>query len=155
MMEASPTRWFSWDYTVLEDGRPVCLLEMSSWRERGQFEVHGDDYEVSREGLISGAFELSGRGDVLATAVKPSAFRSRFVLDYGRSRYVLKTRSAFRREMVLLEDDEVVGTLKPRGVFSRSMAINLPTVLPMPVKVFIVGLTVILWKRYASDTSGA
>ena len=39
----------------------------------------------------------------------------------------------------------------PEGLFTRRARINLPEELPLPVRVFMIWLTVILWKRDADN----
>ena len=43
----------------------------------------------------------------------------------------------------------MVGSLAAKGVFSRGMNVDLPETLPLAVRVFVVWLTVVLWKRGA------
>jgi len=156
MLTAIPKHWFSWDFTVQEGSRDVAKIDVSWWREKGTLTVQGKDYHVYREGVMSGLFVLESAGAVLARAEKPSAFRRMFVIEHAGRQYTLQAKSAFRRAFVLLQGSQEVGWITPQGVFSRKSTVDLPESLPTPVKVFILWLTVILWKREAdAAASGA
>jgi hypothetical protein len=153
MLTAVPTRWFSWEFTVNDGPRSVATIDVSWWREQGTLTVGGVDHRVYREGMLSGDFILEVAGSVVARARKPSAFRRAFAIEHGRRRYVLQAASAFRRRMVLLEGDRTVGSMSPQSAFTRRADVDLPSDLPLAVRVFIIWLAVLLWKR--ESDSGA
>jgi hypothetical protein len=153
MLTAVPTRWFSWEFTVNEGSRSVATIDVSWWREQGTLTVGGVDHRVYREGMLSGSFILEAAGSVVARAMKPSAFRRAFVIEHGGRRYVLQAASVLRRRMVLLEGDRTIGSLAPQGAFTRRADVDLPLDLPLAVRVFVIWLAVILWKR--ESDSGA
>ena len=154
MLTAIPKRWFSWDFTVMDGAQAVGEIDVSCWREKGMVTVEGIDYRVYREGLMSGDFILASNDSVLARASKPSAFRRAFTIQYAGREYTLLAKSALRRAFALLDGNREVGSLSPRSIFTRRAAVDLPENLPLPLKVFIIWLTVILWKR-ESDSSAA
>jgi hypothetical protein len=154
MLTAVPKRWFSWDFMVAEDSHAVADIDISWWREKGVLTVKGVDYHVYREGMMSGDFILESAGSVLARAQKPSAFHRSFEIASEGKRYTLQAESALRRTFVLLEGNRKVGSVSPEGIFTRRAAVDLPAALPMAVRVFVIWLTVILWKR-ASDGAAA
>jgi hypothetical protein len=154
MLTAVPKSWFSWDFTVMDGSQNVGDIDMSCWREKGVLTVEGTDYRVYREGLMTGDFILALNDKVLARAKKPSAFRRAFIVEYADKRYTLRPTSAWGRGFALLDGDSVVGTLSPRGIFTRRAAIDLPKTMPLSVRVFIIWLAVIIWKREA-DAQGA
>ena len=147
MLELVPKSWFSWDFAALEASQPVAEIDISWWREKGVLTVQGASYPVYREGLASGDFLLESAGSVLARAQKPSAFRRSFLVEHAGKQYTLRAKSAFRRAFILLDGSEEVGSVCPEGIFTRRSKVDLPESLPLPVKIFIVWLTVILWKR--------
>jgi hypothetical protein len=154
MLTAVPKSWFSWDFTVMEGAQTVGDIDISCWREKGVITVEGADYRVYREGLMSGDFILASDDTVMARATKPSAFRRTFIVEHAGRQYTLRATSALCRSFELLDHDRVVGTLSPRGLFTRRAAIELPETLPLSVRVFIIWLAVILWKRDA-EAQGA
>ena len=153
MLKVISKSWFSWDYIVTDGASPIAEIDVSWWREEGVLTVHGSTYDVYREGLISGAFLLESDGSILARAEKPSAFRRSFELECGKKIYMLRAASAFRRKFVLIDGDREVGEISPDGVFTRRATADLPEDIPLPVKVFIIWLVVILWKRESDSAS--
>ena len=153
MLEVIPKSWFSWDFIVTDGASPVAEIDVSWWREKGVLTVRGSTYDVYREGLMSGAFLLESDGSILARAEKPSAFRRSFELECGGKFFTLRAESAFRRGFVLIDGDREVGWLSPNGVFTRRATADLPEGIPLPVKVFIIWLVVILWKRESDSAA--
>ena len=151
MLQIVPTHWYSWDVTVTDASRTVADIALSWWREKGALTIDGATYGVYREGLISGDFVLEHAGRVLARAEKPSVFRREFVIRHAGREYTLRRRSIFRRAFVLLAGSRHVGSIAPSGAFTRKAAADLPHELPLPVRMFIVWLTVISWRREQSS----
>jgi len=104
---------------------------------------------------MCGAFILESSGSIMARAEKPSAFRRSFIIDYRDKQYTLRAASALRRSFLLLDGDIKIGSLSPEGIFTRRTSVDLPAELPLPVKVFIIWLTVILWKRDSNSAAAA
>lgn len=154
MLTAVPKHWFSWDFTVTEGSQTVAEIDISWWREKGALTVQGVDYRVYREGMMSGDFILESAGSTLARAQKPSAFHRSFAIDHEGRRYILRAESVFRRTFLLLDGDRKIGSLSPEGIFTRRTKVDLPPALPLAVRVFVIWLTVILWKR-ESDSGAA
>lgn len=154
MLTVVPKQWFSWDFTVMEGSRAVAEIDISWWREQGVLTVQGVDYRVYREGMMSGDFILESAGSVLARAEKPSAFHRSFTIDHADRQFTLRAKAVFRRHFLLLDGDGEIGSVSPEGIFTRRATVDLPEALPLPVKVFIIWLTVILWKR-ESDSGAA
>lgn len=142
-----PTHWYSWDVTVTDESRPVADIATSWWREKGELTIGDTTYRVYREAPMSGAFVLEHAGCVLARAEKPSVFRRTFVIRHAGREYTLRRESMFRRAFVLLDGSRQIGSLAPNGAFTRKAAADLPRDLPLPVRMFIVWLTVISWRR--------
>ena len=154
MLTVVPKRWFSWDFDVEDDNRmPVGEVRLSAWRERGAVSAEGFENTVSRESAL-GAFVLERSGQVLARAEKPSAFRRTFAIEYDGKTYMLKALSAFGRAFVLYHDDLAIGTLAPTGFWTRRARVELPEDMPLTLKLFVIWLTLLHWKREA-DASHA
>ena len=41
MLRVVPKRWFSWDFTVMDESNTVADIDMSWWREKGVLAVEG------------------------------------------------------------------------------------------------------------------
>jgi hypothetical protein len=154
VLEAIPKHWYSWDYTVAHDGVTVADIDVSSWREKGVVTIEDVAYRAYRERLMGGAFLLERDGELLARAVKPSALSRRIMIEHDGVSFTLRPRSALGRSFQLVDSVRIAGILTPRSAFSRRMKIDFWVDLPLPVTVFVIWLTVILWKRDA-DGAGA
>ncbi len=155
MLRAIPRHWFSWNYRIFEESQHVADIDVSWWCEKGLLTVQGDAYQVYREGPKRGAFILESSGTVLARAEKPSVFLRCFFFEHKGRFYTLRASSAFRREFILLDGAETIGFLSPEGIFTNRASVDLPETLPLAVRVFIVWLTVILWRRESDSNPAA
>jgi len=78
------------------------------------------------------------------------AFLHSFHVEYPGKSYTLKKESVIGRSFVLLENDIPAGSIQPEGFLTRKAAAGLPDDMPMPVKVFILWLAILLWRREAN-----
>ena len=150
MLRAVPDGWFSYDFTVFDrSGTSVAQVDLANWRETAKLEVRGTRYEAHRKGWRSKEFILEREdGRVVAVAEKPSAWKDRFVFEHGGNRYELKKESAWRSAIVLSRNGVgLVGSVRRRSFFNREWTVDVPEELPLEVRVFVVWLVVILWKR--------
>ncbi len=154
MLTAKPRHWFSWDYAVSRDSDHLADIDISWWREKGTLTIAGQPYSVYRERPMSGKFILESNGTIVASAEKPSSLKRRLLIEHAGTQYELKPRDMFTRTFELRAGSTVIGTLSPRNMFSRRMNVALPETLPLPVRMFVTWLTVILWKR-DSEAAGA
>lgn len=154
MLTATPRHWFTWDYAVSAGTEHLGDIDVSWWRERGMLTLGGQHYEVYRERPLGGDFILESEGTVLARAEKPSALRRRLVIHADGARYELRPRDLFTRTFDLHGESGIMGSLSASGVFSRRVKVDLPDTLPLPLRVFVVWLTVVLWKRDADANGG-
>ena len=86
----------------------------------------------------------------MLTAVPKSWFSCDFTVMDGTLRVGDIDMSCWREK-----GDKVVGALSPRGLFTRRAAIDLPETMPLSVRVFIIWLAVIIWKRDAEAQGAA
>lgn len=155
MLTAIPKSWFSKNYRVMDGALQVAEIDMSWWREEGRLVVEGAFYKACREKLMSGAFILeTDNGLALARAEKPGALRRRFHIEYGDRKYVFQAKSVWGREFILFDGQNEIGSVAPEGLLTRRAAVKLPDELPLPVKIFILWLAIILWER-ESDSGPA
>ena len=155
MWSAVPRHWFSWDFVVHDaTPKPVAEVRLSSWRERGAIVADGVEHKVSRQGFL-GAFVLVKGDSVVASAEKPSAFRESFQIDQEGRRYTLKRRSLWQRALVLYEGEKEIGSLVPIGLFTRRAQIALPDELPLLLRLFVIWLAMLLWKRDSDVAASA
>lgn len=154
MLKIVPEHWYSWDFRVLEDGNEVARLDRAWVRERGGFELDGDSYEIRRTSTLKGSFVLQRATTIVARAEKASLVRRAFDVQVGAVPYRLEAVSAFRREFRVLRAGVPWGTIRPVSAFRRTAVADLPDTASLPVRLFFIFLTLVLWKRQ-QDAAGA
>src|ERR1700739_419701 len=100
LLQLDPKSWFSWNFDVLQDGRPIAEIDISRWRERGVLAVDGMKYDVYRSGFMHGAFILELNGTRVASAEKPSAMVRSFKIECGGRTWKWEGK-IFKRAFVL------------------------------------------------------
>jgi hypothetical protein len=154
MMQIVPMNWFSWDFKVSDESRPMADIALSSWRDKGELVIGGATHWVYREVPLFGDFILESLGGVLARAEETSVFRRAFVIRHAGREYTLRPGSMFRSGFVLLDGSREVGSIVPKGIFTRKAAVDLPPDLALPLRLFIVWLTVMSWRQDAAAAGG-
>ncbi len=152
MVRAEPHSMFSWDFTVYEDGSPVAELDLAWIREAGDVVIDDVPCRMYRDGLL-GDFVLEARGFTLVRAVKLSVFLRTFEITYDDVQYTLKAQSPFLRAFELFQGDQRIGVMKPDHLFTRKMTADLPETMPLTVRLFIIWLVIVMWKRTAQSSS--
>lgn len=147
MLSAVPNGWFSRDFTIFDDHKAIAKIDLAWVRESGELYLDGSTYRVCREGLLSGFFVIEKEGRALARAEKPNALIRAFKVEYNNKSYVLEAESVLRREFVLREGVQTIGSVRPENAFTKKAIINLPAEIALPVRIFMVWLTLIMWKR--------
>jgi len=143
-----PKSWFSWRFTVIDGSRVVADIDLKSfWREKGVLSIEGADYLVRRDALLGGDFILESAGSPVAAAKHPSVLRRCFHITHGNKHYTLRAKSLWARQFVLLDESAEIGSISPDSWFTRRATIDLPEAIPIAVRMFIVWLALILWKR--------
>jgi hypothetical protein len=158
MLHAVQDGWSSYNFTVFDrSGMPVARAELSKWRETAKLEVAGGRFEAHSKGRTRKEFVLEkDDGQVVTGIEKPSIWRNRFVFEYGYNCYEIRKESAWGNAFVLYRNGVgLVGSIRSKGLFKREWIVDLPEELPLEVKVFIVWLMAILWKRSVSSAAGA
>lgn len=154
MLEAVPRRFLSSDFVLRSSDRAIAMLDVSTWRERAEFELEGVSHRVYREGFMSGAFVLERAGVIIARAIKPSAFRSRFELDVNGRAITLRKLSAFSRRFGIFAHDRQVGEIRRAGLFTRRVIIELPSDWSPAIQLFVFWLALVIWNREARAAAG-
>jgi hypothetical protein len=147
MLHVTPKSWFSPHFSVSDGDGVRATLEVAMLREAATLTIDGEEYRLYREGWASGDFMLERNGALVACATKPSALHSMFELAYEGRRYTLRRESLLRRDFGLYEHETRIGTLRPASIWSRAAEIDLPAELPLPVRIFIAWLMLLIWQR--------
>jgi len=152
MLRADPKGWFSSTHILFENDTEIGTIQFSGWREAGALTIKGSTYRVYRESLM-GPFLLAGTGAViLARAEKPSALYRTFVFQHVEKKYTLEAKFSWSTKFILLDSGRAVGSIYPEGTLKRKAMGDLPEEIPLPVRIFMLWLVMILWRRADSST---
>ena len=138
--ELLPHSWLSWDFSVVRGDSVIAEIEIPRWRETGVLKVGGLHYAAYREGVIGGSFILALDTTQLARAERTNWLSRSITIKRGEKTYRLKAKS-FGPSFILLDNGQEVGSLVPRGMFTRKTSVSLPDQLPLPVQMFVIWLT--------------
>ena len=131
----------------------MTTIDVAWVREAGEFDVAGSRYEIRREPMW-GAFVLRSAGREIARATKATFSRSFSVSTEG-AEYTLRAASAFQRKFVLERDGVKLGEIRPRSMFSRKCVVQLGSDLPLPLRIFLLWLVIILWRRASNAAASS
>ena len=148
MIEAVPKGFFRQDFILHSDDGGLVELDVSSWRERAEFELDGIPFKLYREGM-RGDFVLERAGTVIARATKTSAFFKIFKLDINGHALTLRKISAWRRGFGVYENDQLVGSIMPVTWFSQRSIVEMPADWNLALQLFLFWIVLLMWKRAA------
>jgi hypothetical protein len=147
MLTTVPDRPFTWNCAVYSDRHRLSSLSFSCWGEAGMFEIWGERYRIYPE--ADGTFVLEQNKRAIAIAEKPNPFYRMFFIQHGESWYELKAERAKGRRFVLQKDGELLGWITPQHPFTRKTNVQIPDTIPLCVRLFMVWLVMMLWRRTA------
>lgn len=148
---AKPKAWWSWTFSVFDNDNQIAETSFACLREAGTLQLANSTYRLYRQGAFRGPFILEKNGAVIAHADKPSALMRSFNVHHGEKTYTLEAESLFRRKFVVRELGSTIGSIAPQRACYRDARIDLPVALPLPVRLFMLWLTLLLWKREADS----
>jgi hypothetical protein len=151
-----PTSIFSTSARLEQDNTLVGELSLSIWREKARLELEDGTYELRREALLSGEFLLEKDGEVFARASKPSILENRFEIEAPGRALVLRKLSLWHWRYGLFDGDTQIGSISPQpGIFTRRTNIDVPADLPLPTRIFLFWLALIMIRRQSQAAAAS
>lgn len=147
MLEAVPRRLFSWDFIVFDKGKPVGHFHLSWFSNVVNIAVEKQSFRAMYTKKTKWSFTLNGAREGLAYAERSSDFYYTFDIHYGLERFTLSEEIPHTRVYALKKGDRKIGRIAPRSMFSRWAMVDLPAYLPIPVRVFMILLTLVFWRK--------
>jgi hypothetical protein len=77
------------------------------------------------------------------------------IVHYSGREYTLRKPSVWRRTFVLMDGERQIGSIAPESMWSRRATAELPHDWPTPIKLFVIWLVIVLWKRDAESAAAA
>ena len=148
-MEAHATSLLKSSYDIVDAGKVVASLNHSMWREKGEIKTPDHSFQVIRNGVVSGQFQLKLEDDVVATATRLSLWKQQYRIDINGDQYELKASSFFGRAFELTQNNKVIVRVKTKGWLSRSFSIDTPETLLPTTLWFCCWMVTLLWQRQA------
>ncbi len=115
--------------------------------EQGSLNWGGETFGVRKHGPGSGYWTLEHRGEILADAQKPSAFRRRLLVETADLKLELCPRSAYRRAFDVLQGGRVIGTIEPDHAFTRRATLEFGEDIAEHIQLFCFWLVALMWRR--------
>ena len=153
MFEIDPKGWFSRTLIIRNAGQVICAITLARFGEKATFTLEGVKYQVYRQPSTSGMFALAMGDQQLAVAEKPASAHE-MKITYGTTSYLLKRTGSLGHTCELTINGEAVGYIKPKHG-TRAARAEIPEAVPLPIKIFIIWLYLLLWRRAASASASA
>ena len=147
MLEAIPTNFFSTNFRLQQETKLVGELDPSVWRCKATLELEDGTYTLYRERFLGGDYLLERNGNIVARAVKLSMLHDKYAIQIGNRMIELRKSGWASRKFVLFDSDKQIGTISPRGMFSKRADIDLPAEWPLASRVFMFWLVLLVWKQ--------
>ncbi|MBB4911439.1 hypothetical protein [Actinophytocola algeriensis] len=149
MLRARRRGVFRRDYEIESDGGPVTTLA-GARREGCAYALDSAEYRVERDGRKR--FVLHGPGGRVATAERMT--RREWAVRAQTGNVQLVKPSMWRSGWEIHQRGSARGTIRHDGVFSRSFAADLPSDVPLPVRVFALYVVLVNYEREANAAAG-
>lgn len=141
MLTATRTgRFRSWDYVVEQDGTQVAELPAALLEEAGSVVIGGREHTI---GWVGDRFVLA-EGEHIVAEAYPA--HDKLELRAQERVYGFALSSFRGRDGVLTQQDQKAGRTKEKGRWRRAVQADLPAEMSLEVRVFVVWLTIQLWK---------
>ena len=144
MLKVVHKAW-SYSFSVTDGTRSVAQsVDRTWWRDKSELQIEDDIYTARRD---KSEYVLESEAGVIARAAQPRKWRRDLFIEHSGSVYMLRAKSAFRRDLMLLKDTRQIGSISPDGHFTRKAVVELPQELPLQLQVFVIWLAMTLWKH--------
>lgn len=150
---ATPVSWFSSNFTLTGHGHRAELC--FNWvGEQGKTVIDGVECPIRKSGLLDPTWSLEVQGQVLSLAKKPSLFRTKMEIETAEGTVSLERGPMLSRSFFLKRGTELIASLKPTGLFTRKIEIELYVLdLDFPSLAFVCWLRLLLARREQQSQS--
>lgn len=152
ILDAKPDSLWSWNYTLRMRSRPIGSIRFYRMRDSGSVLLDDSEYDVDKQGMFSGSWDLKRGGRMVATA-KKGMFRSGVEIDCDGEVFELARLSLFSSQFELRRGKRPVGSIRRAGWVTRAFTADLDDELPQSVRAFAMWLYAVLRRRNARQSS--
>lgn len=148
-MTAEPQDALARRYRLLADGATITEITFPALGPSTATPIGGQTYRLRRSGVLRDHFTLEADrgGAEIASITQRDPLRREFAVEVGARRLMLSATSPLHSDYHLLEDGRRVGEVRPRGALRHGAEADLPDALPLEARVFVLWVTLLLWRR--------
>lgn len=151
-MEAQKVSFWKNRYRVTDQGREITVWDSSVWRSGGEFELHGQRFQVRSNAWGTKYSMVDAADTVLASADRVG--RKRWSVRAGEQTYQFKRKSFWSTEEELLLGDTRVGSVRKTSVWGNDVAVELPGLAP-ELQIFVLGVVLSMWESQAAAAAAS
>ena len=151
MINVRPKSMFSWGFRAESEALGDAVLAYNWGSENGSILIGDTEYDIRKDGPLSGRWNLSNSASIQATAMKPSAMRRAFEVTSPSVSFELRAESAFTRSFEIVHRGAIVGKISPNTAFTRKSTIRCDSVVSEDLQLFAFWLVGLCWRRAQSS----
>jgi heat shock protein HtpX len=139
---------FSREFTISEGETLLTELEISPSQYRGAWTLGLERWEVycDPEWLgLTREYYLEANGELRGRAHKRRILSATHVVVFEGQTYALEKESVFLRQFTLRQAGQSLGAIYPELPVKMTAVAELPAVMPVPLKIFLLSLALLWW----------
>jgi hypothetical protein len=139
---------FSQGYSILDGETPVTDLEIIPYDYSGAWSLGLERWEVSCDWGMLGLqrqYSLRANGERKGRAQKSGLLSATHTVQFAGQTYTLEKESIFLRQFTLRQDGQSLGAIYPELLSKMTAVAELPTAMPMPLKIFLSCIALLWW----------
>ena len=128
MIEANKISFFSLNYQITDNGRPVTEIERSAWSTKYQFTINNDRYLLRPEKLLSNRIVIEKNAIPIAKASPKFSVITTWSVEYNNTVFTLKNKNFFSSDysVFLGEQENPIGNFNKHSAWQSSWAFDFP-----------------------------
>ena len=147
-LEAIPDGIFNANYTVFENDIEVAKMtrKLMSLKVQGKIFRNTNTYNVYRDGVLSGPFNLESESGIIIASAKRKGFLSpSFLVDYAGYPILIKLNYLnLVKKYMLFSGETKIGLIRIKNIFSRRVILETYREVPSEIRLFILWLAIVL-----------
>jgi heat shock protein HtpX len=136
------------EFTISEGETCLTELEINPPQYRGAWTLGLERWEVFGDpgwlGLTR-EYYLEAKGEIQGRAHQRGFLSATHVVRFGDQTYTLEKESVFLRQFTLRAGGRALGAIYPEGPVTKNVVAELPAATPLPLRIFLISLTLLWW----------
>ena len=145
-----PSGFFTRNFEIIAQEHSVARVTMP-WNKRSAlFKLEGYQYETTPQGWFANNFILKRSSGMLVSAKREGLFSQKIRILVDQREIILMPAGFFARNFNLVENDNIVGQVSVKSIFTGKFLASLPDNLSLQMQIFILSLVLLMWRQDAS-----